>query len=185
MRPKLSACFTLGSSVSRTYPPRSDSICPPLHLDMPVPSFRSLSSFMEVAATSPATKPPAEVTKLASVIPNRTREGTRSQARDEISASSESGGAPIRNELLGNGLLEQDSVHDSKSSFGSYDDGEIRSDQQEVSAYDEELEQRLSHSSIAHSLRHIALAFDEKVSTNLPSTDASGLYHNAQLELDL
>lgn len=95
--------------------------------------------------------------------------------------------AMIRDELLGNDSLEQDTVHASGSSSGSSSksiDGSSEKD--ENGDPEEELEQRLSKSSIAHSLRHIAVAFDEKVSRNArPDGEGSSTLFRASLELSL
>ena len=73
--------------------------------------------------------------------------------------------AMIRDELLGNDSIDQDTVHASSSSSNSSENegGNRNHDRDEGRDSEDELEERLSKSSIAHSLRHIALAFDEKV----------------------
>ncbi|KAJ1022541.1 hypothetical protein NDA16_003530 [Ustilago loliicola] len=70
----------------------------------------------------------------------------------------------IRDELLGEDSLERDTVQPSEASSGSNSgDGDQSCQKQVNGADDEELEQRLSRSCIAHSLRHIAMVFDEKI----------------------
>lgn len=96
--------------------------------------------------------------------------------KDDDVASSDSGSltqraALIRDELLGNDSLEQDSVHGSAVSSGTSEGGTAHSSLQEGSQDDkDDLEERLKTSSIAQSLRHIALAFDEKVSSLFAAT---------------
>ncbi|TKY84629.1 hypothetical protein EX895_006531 [Sporisorium graminicola] len=71
--------------------------------------------------------------------------------------------ALIRDELLGNDSLEHDSVHESLPSSGSSADRLDNADEKvESQSEDDSLEERLSSSAIALSLRHIAMAFDEK-----------------------
>ena len=73
--------------------------------------------------------------------------------------------AMIRDELLGNDSLNPDSAHESPSSSGTSAE-ELDSSSQKSELKDEQadLEERLNNSAISHSLRHIAMAFDEKVS---------------------
>lgn len=88
----------------------------------------------------------------------------------ENAASTDSGSlteraAIIRDELLGEDSLEHDTIQPSEaSSASSSGDGDRACAKQTNGGNDDELEQRLSNSCIAHSLRHIAMAFDEKVS---------------------
>ncbi|SPO32509.1 uncharacterized protein UTRI_04253 [Ustilago trichophora] len=90
--------------------------------------------------------------------------------------------AQIKDELLGNDILEQDTVHAPNSSSGSESDKVDQSDDKIGYVEDnEELEERLSSSSIAHSLRHIALAFDEK-SRELESLREIQKAHDTKLE---
>ncbi|SPC67983.1 uncharacterized protein UHOD_05471 [Ustilago sp. UG-2017b] len=83
-------------------------------------------------------------------------------------ASSDSGSiteraAMIRDELLGEDSVERHTVQASEGSSTNSIVGGDQSSQKEMHGDDdEELEQRLSISCIAHSLRHIAIAFDEK-----------------------
>ncbi|SJX63806.1 uncharacterized protein SRS1_14552 [Sporisorium reilianum f. sp. reilianum] len=71
--------------------------------------------------------------------------------------------AMIRDELLGNDSLEPGSAPESLSSSGTSAE-ELDSSSQKSNSKDEEaeLEERLNNSAISHSLRHIAMAFDEK-----------------------
>lgn len=104
-------------------------------------------------------------------FPMKEREGSieGEVERVQSTTNSDSGSltqraARIKDELLGNDILEQDTVHAPNSSSGSRSDKVNQSDEKiEYIEDNEELEERLSSSSIAHSLRHIALAFDEKV----------------------
>ncbi|SPO27711.1 uncharacterized protein UTRI_04253_B [Ustilago trichophora] len=104
-------------------------------------------------------------------FPAKQREGgTEGEVeRVQSTTNSDSGSltqraARIKDELLGNDLLEQHTVHAHDSSSGSSSDRVDQSDEKaEYIDDNEELEERLSSSSIAHSLRHIALAFDEKI----------------------
>ena len=127
---------------------------------------------MDLSAIIPTT---SDLLESGSVMPKLTGhssprpEPEDNKAMEGSKASSDSGSltqraAMIRDELLGNDSLEHSSEHGSESSSG--DSGVVidPSEQQEVNEeQDDELEQRLGNSNIAHSLRHIALAFDEKV----------------------
>ena len=80
--------------------------------------------------------------------------------------------AMIRDELLGEDSVERHTVQASEGSSTNSIVGGDQSSQKEMHGDDdEELEQRLSISCIAHSLRHIAIAFDEKVSSCSQLTD--------------
>ncbi|CBQ73964.1 hypothetical protein sr14552 [Sporisorium reilianum SRZ2] len=71
--------------------------------------------------------------------------------------------AMVRDELLGNDSLQPGSAPESLSSSGTSAE-ELDSLSQKSDSKDEEadLEERLNNSAISHSLRHIAMAFDEK-----------------------
>ncbi len=81
----------------------------------------------------------------------------------------------IRDELLGNDSVASDTEPLSDSSTSkSEGEAESRTTKTLDSSFGEgDLEDRLSCSGIAHSLRHIALAFDEKVSR--PDRQATNL----------
>nr|CDI56987.1 hypothetical protein BN887_01734 [Melanopsichium pennsylvanicum 4] len=105
---------------------------------------------------------------LTSPTPSRIEAVELKSEKQIDSASTDSGSltqraALIRDELLGNGSLEQEPVQASRSSSAS---SEAKSDvagEKETSDDDEALEDRLSRSSIAQALRHIAVSFDEKI----------------------
>lgn len=77
----------------------------------------------------------------------------------------------IRDELLGNDSPDGDTEQGPGSSSSTDEDAGDHSDEKKVQDDDDDSEQRLSESSIAHSLRHIALAFDEKVSIGTVSNE--------------
>lgn len=128
---------------------------------------------MDLSAIIPTTSSPREghnETPEISVDSLMASEKDQQNNQHSSKASSDSGSltqraAMIRDELLGNDSLEQDSEHESVSSSNDSGVELDPSSQEEVNGHDdEELEARLNSSSIAHSLRHIAVAFDEKVS---------------------
>uniref|UniRef100_V5EGB7 Uncharacterized protein n=1 Tax=Kalmanozyma brasiliensis (strain GHG001) TaxID=1365824 RepID=V5EGB7_KALBG len=118
-----------------------------------------------------------------SLMPNHSKDKELSVKEDDV-ASSDSGSltqraALIRDELLGNDSLEQESVHGSAPSSGTSDQGTTHSSLQDDSCEDkDDLEERLRNSSISQSLRHIALAYDEK------SRELESLRTTLRAELD-
>ena len=80
--------------------------------------------------------------------------------------------AMIRDELLGNNSLEHDSVRASVAASTTSADSAERSSQRH-SAPDDDiyLQDDLGNSSITHSLRHIEMAFEEKVSCHFTNID--------------
>lgn len=103
-------------------------------------------------------------------MPNDSEDTEPSAKADDV-ASSDSGSltqraALIRDQLLGNDSLEQNSVHGSAPSSGTSEGDTARSSLADDSREEKDnLEERLSNSSISQSLRHIALAYDEKVNS--------------------
>ncbi|SNX86017.1 uncharacterized protein MEPE_04726 [Melanopsichium pennsylvanicum] len=124
---------------------------------------------------------------LTSPTPSRIEAVELKSEKQIDSASTDSGSltqraALIRDELLGNGSLEQEPVQASRSSSAS---SEAKSDvagEKETSDDDEALEDRLSRSSIAQALRHIAVSFDEK-SCELESLRKIQQMHNDECAL--
>lgn len=93
---------------------------------------------------------------------------SRTEEAEDPGASDDSGSLTqratiIRDELLGNDLLDQDTERASGSSSRTDADEGDTSSHKGLKGDEDDLEERLSTSSISHSLRHIALAFDEKV----------------------
>ncbi|KAJ9480098.1 hypothetical protein PHBOTO_003893 [Pseudozyma hubeiensis] len=130
-------------------------------------SFQSPSPTITMSLEGPTTALP-----MAAQTEKGTNHAESKAARDKIDGdgSTDSGSltqraAMIRDELLGHDPLEHKSTHESIPSSGTTDvtnDDTSRKDDAQAEL-DHDVEERLAHSAISHSLRHIALAFDEKI----------------------
>lgn len=141
--------------------------CHPDFLDYFLPAKSSHLTPMPSSTMTKDGSDPAREIEQASIAPDADAEQADKQSSSG-SGSLTQRAAMIRDELLGNDSLQPDSVHEALSSSGTSAIASDDSSQKDNSRFEEDdLEERLNNSSIAHSLRHIALAFDEKVSRGL------------------
>lgn len=128
---------------------------------------------MVLSLESPVTAPPSVAqtetgtSHVESKVVQDKTDGDGADTTDSGSLTQRA--AMIRDELLGHDPLEQNSTHESIPSSATTDvttdDTSPKDDAQ--AQLDHDVEKRLAHSAISHSLRHIALAFDEKVGRQL------------------
>ncbi|CDR87358.1 uncharacterized protein SPSC_00484 [Sporisorium scitamineum] len=109
----------------------------------------------------PEDNPALEIEPAGTSFDDDAENGERASSRGSGSLTQRA--ALIRDELLGNDSLGPHSEHESISSSGASADSPDDSGPKDESRDDSgDLEDRLNNSAIAHSLRHIAMAFDEK-----------------------